>query len=283
MSMRRRICLFGGVLLLLTAACSREKEHTAYGYIEGRYTYVSAIVPGTLKTLSVTRGTAVERGQLLLTLDPQPESHRYQAAEDTLRQATASRDAIAANLDYAERTWHRYQKLVLKHAASEADLDKAHSSWLSTQKDLDAATAQIASLEQTLAESSWTLQQKTLSAPVSGQVFDTYYRTGEYVALNQPILSLLAPENIKAIFYVSETDLAEIRTGNAISVSCDQCQEPANGTVRFISPTAEYTPPVMYSSDMRTKMIYRVEADFPNAVARTLHPGQPVTVTWKAS
>src|SRR5581483_5017341 len=119
-------------------------------------------------------------------------------------QAVSSRDAIAANLTYAEKTWHRYQTLVLKHAASEADLDKTHSTWLSTQNNLDAANARMASLQQTLAETRWTLEQKTRTAPVSGQVFDTYYRTGEYVDTNHVILSLLAPENIKAIFYVAE-------------------------------------------------------------------------------
>ncbi|MGZ5153213.1 MAG: secretion protein HlyD, partial [Burkholderiales bacterium] len=43
-------------------------------------------------------------------------------------------------------------------------------------------------------------------------------------------------------------------------------------------PQAEYTPPVIYSRENRSKFVFMIEALFDAAVAERLHPGQPVDV-----
>jgi len=50
-------------------------------------------------------------------------------------------------------------------------------------------------------------------------------------------------------------------------------------TISFISPQAEYTPPVIYSRDSRGKLVYLVEARPDPAGAARLKPGQPLEVT----
>jgi len=54
------------------------------------------------------------------------------------------------------------------------------------------------------------------------------------------------------------------------------------GKISFISPRAEYTPPVVYSQESRAKFVFLVEATFEPAVAAQLHPGQPVDVQLNA-
>ena len=61
-------------------------------------------------------------------------------------------------------------------------------------------------------------------------------------------------------------------------IECDGCGEPFEAAVSFISPQAEYTPPVIYSKDARAKMVFLVEARPDPAQAARLHPGQPVDV-----
>jgi HlyD family secretion protein len=55
-------------------------------------------------------------------------------------------------------------------------------------------------------------------------------------------------------------------------------EAPAAGRVSFVSPRAEYTPPVIYSRESRGKLVFMVEAVFAPEVAARLHPGQPVDV-----
>ncbi len=50
-------------------------------------------------------------------------------------------------------------------------------------------------------------------------------------------------------------------------------------TITFISPQCEYTPPVIYSNENRSKLVFMVIAKPPPQEATLLHPGQPVEVT----
>jgi HlyD family secretion protein len=278
---RKRRCLGIVFLSIGLCGCSPDSSNEAQGYIEGRYTYMATPVSGVLKEWAVMRGTRVKQGQLLFVLEEQPESDLYDAALQNLKQSTASRDAIAANLTYAKIMYERYKILVPKNAIQQSMLDSAKSTYVATIAQLAQANANIAYNSATLAQASWTLNQKKVYAPVDAIVFDTYYRLGEYTIANQSVLSLLAPADIKAIFYISEADLGSIQLGDKVSVQCDSCEKLYFGRISFISPSAEYTPPVIFSTETNEKLIYRIEAEFKPTDAYHLHPGQPVTVTYK--
>jgi HlyD family secretion protein len=129
-----------------------------------------------------------------------------------------------------------------------------------------------------LTRAEWDLSQKAQSAPRGGLVFDTLYREGEWVAAGRPVVSLLPPQNIKVRAFVPETRVAAIRPGDPVRVTVDGVKEPFLGKVSFISPRAEFTPPVIYSLESRSKLVFMVEAIFDPDTAAKLHPGQPVDV-----
>lgn len=282
MPFKCRLLFLFFLLAWISAGCSPHDGQHAQGYIEGRYTYMATPVSGVLKELSVARGMSVKQGQLLFVLDEQPESDAYQAAVENLKQSVNARDEITANLAYAKITFERYKILVTKNAIQQSQLDNAKSTYYATLAQLAKANANIASTKATLEQASWTKDQKRVYAPVDGIVFDTYYRLGEYTEANQSILSLLAPTDIKAIFYVSQLELGSVHLRDAVSVQCDGCAHSYKGNISFISPSAEYTPPVIFSNETNDKLIYRVEAEFAPEVAYHLHPGQPVFVTYNA-
>jgi HlyD family secretion protein len=68
--------------------------------------------------------------------------------------------------------------------------------------------------------------------------------------------------------------------GHKIIIDCDGCRHSYSGRVSYISPAAEYTPPVIYSESTNEKLIYRIEADFGIQDATQWHPGQPVRVIY---
>lgn len=73
------------------------KQHQ--GYIEGRFTYISSQVTGTLKTLPIERGDAIQKNDILFTLDKNPQSAAVNQAEAALQQAKAT----LANLEKGKR------------------------------------------------------------------------------------------------------------------------------------------------------------------------------------
>ena len=116
------------------------------------------------------------------------------------------------------------------------------------------------------------------SAPADAQVAETFYRLGEWVGAGQPVLALLPPTQIKARFFVPETDVATLKAGDVVQLSCDGCGTPIAARVSRIATQAEYTPPVIYSNAQRAKLVFMVEARPDAADAPRLKPGLPLDV-----
>lgn len=305
-------------VLLLVAGCDRNPSaaDTVQGYVEGEFMYISAPLPGKLATLFVRRGTEVKAGEPLFELENVSEKAardetglrlaqvRAQVADakkgkrPTEIEATTSQLNLArVALSYSEKELARQEKLLAARVVPLQEVERLRSvrdqdrqrvaqleAELGTAKlgqrgDQIAATeASMRALEAALTRSEWDLAQKRQTAPLSGLVFDTLFRTGEWVAAGRPAVVLLPPENIKVRTFVPQAEIAKIHQGDRVRVTVDGAAAPLTGTVRFISPQAEYTPPVIYSRESRQKLVYLVELGFDPAIAVQLHPGQPVTV-----
>jgi HlyD family secretion protein len=96
------------------------------------------------------------------------------------------------------------------------------------------------------------------------------------VPAGKPIVSILPPGNLKVRFFVNEATLPALKLGEPITVSCDGCGTGIAARITFIARTSEYTPPVIYSVEERSKLVFLIEArtDMPER----LRVGQPVSV-----
>lgn len=256
------------ILLLLFLAtcvvsCSSDDNHL-YGYIEGEYTYIATGVAGTLFSLDVKRGQPVQKDALLFKLDQQPDLAAMDAAKATVGQ-------LQSDVALAKVVLQRYKDLYLHNATDKNTLDEKQNDYISKEKQLQSA-------ESNVIQSAWSYNQKTVYSPVTGRVFDTFYRIGEKVAANQPVLAILTPDNIRVLFYIPEPQLSTIHLGQTVSFHCDGCKNPTKATISYISPEAEYTPPVIYSEETRFNLVYLVRADMPTEIAQQFHPGQPLDI-----
>src|SRR5207247_7298822 len=107
---------------------------------------------------------------------------------------------------------------------------------------------------QRVAQAEWNFNQKRQAAPLAGLVYDTLFRQGEWVAAGKPVVALLPPQNIKVRAFVPETQVGSIHYGDTTPVTVDCMPDPFSGTVSYISPPAEYPPPVIYSRESRAKL-----------------------------
>ena len=144
--------------------------------------------------------------------------------------------------------------------------------------EIRAAEADARAAREALAQADWRGGQRAIASPVTGRVNDTYFVTGDWVPAGTPVASLLPPANVKIRFFVPEPVAGRIKPGQAINFSCDGCGAPMSATIAFISDRAEFTPPVLYSRDNRSKLVFLVEAKPSPDVAARLNPGQPVDV-----
>ncbi len=113
-------------------------------------------------------------------------------------------------------------------------------------------------------------------SPVDGLVQAVYFRPARPCRRAGRSFVLLPPGNMKVRFYVPEPMLARSHR-RPISFGCDACPAGLTGKVTFISRSAEYTPPVIYSLEERAKLVYLIEAR--PADPASFRVGQPVDVT----
>jgi len=81
---------------------------------------------------------------------------------------------------------------------------------------------------------------------------------------------------MKVRFYVAEPDLPKITIGNKVRITCDNCASDLTAKIYFIATSAEYTPPVIYSLDERSKLVYLIQAR--PSRPDSLRVGQPISV-----
>jgi HlyD family secretion protein len=232
------------------SACSRPAENRLQGYVEGEFVYVASPLGGALESLFVQRGAQVKAGDPLFVLDSAAER--------------AARDQAQAAFVLSEKDLARMEKLAHANLIAMQELDRARST-----RDQD---------RERLTKAEWDLSQKRQNAPQAGLVFDTLFRPGEWVPSGRPVVALLPPGNIKVRAFVPETEIGTVRVGYGARVHVDGVDQPLAGRVGFISPKAEYTPPVIYSRETREKLVFMIEILFDPAAGAKLHPGQPVDV-----
>ena len=143
-----------------------------------------------------------------------------------------------------------------------------------------AAVSALRVAEARVATSETRLARRKGFAPVAGTIQQIYFREGEMVPAQRPVLSIMPPGNMKIRFFVPETELPKVAIGDEVRVTCDNCSPDLTATIYFISTTAEYTPPVIYSLDERNRLVYLIQARPPRPDA--LRVGQPVSVYLKA-
>lgn len=268
---RKIIFLLTFFLVSILTACNQQSESAGFpGYSEGQYTYVSAYTTGLLKSLSVKKGENIKEGQLLFTLSDQTLQYDVDTAKERVDQAksqvTQSQKQYDLQKTY-QRTASPYEKSINKNRTDEA------------YANLQAARNNLSALRATLNKAEWTAKQKEVRSPKAGIVFDIYYNPGELVQMGASVLSILDPKKTKIIFYIPEIVLPKIKLNQEIEINCDHCEKSIKGKIIFISPQSEYSPPVIYSTEARKKLVYRVEAEpLLDQTEFLLHPGQPVTV-----
>ena len=298
------------------SACSSDTKGLYQGYVEGEYVRVAAPFAGNLNALSVQRGADVNAGAPLFILEQENERAARNEAENRLQRAEAQfanlkkgkrpseleavraqREQAVAALKLSQRTLEREENLAaqgfiskqkLDDVRTQLERDRARIAELDAQlttaglaarsDEIRAAAADAQAARAVLKQAEWKLAQKTVTAPVSGLVEDTFYVQGEWVPAGSPVVSMLPPQNIKVRFFVPEPDLGALKLGQTITITCDGCKNSIAAQVSFISSQAEYTPPVIYSKENRTKLVYLVEARTSPQQAAMLHPGQPVDV-----
>jgi HlyD family secretion protein len=236
-------------LALVLAGCNNGKEPTFQGWMEAELIFVGPDETGRIETLSVREGDQVEQRSPLFTVDAD-----LQLADVAMQEASVKNAQIA---------YDRAQALLKTQSGTQRAFDDAEAALRTAQARLNSAQTR--------------LTRRKMFSPVAGSVQQIYYRVGELVPAGKPIVALLPPANLKVRFFVPEAMLPKLSIGEPVTISCDGCDKGLVAKISFIARSSEFTPPVIYSMEERSKLVFLIEAR-PERPER-LRVGQPVSVT----
>lgn len=193
---------------------------------------------GQVATVRVERGTYVEKGAVLATLDE--------------REAKAQLDQARANLAWTSSEVERYAELRRKQVVAKAEDQRKGT-------DLDLAKANLA-----LAEKGF--EDCTIRAPFSGVVTEKKISAGAFVRRGQAICGLVRIDPLRAELAIPEVAVPFIKVGQKGRLNVQSFPDRTfDAVVRYIGPSLR--------SEARTLV---VEAVVPNS-ERILKPGLFVT------
>ena len=304
------IALCAATAWKLRTAENAAPANRAWGNVETRQTSLAFEASGRIAALHKEEGESVQAGELLGRLDDEAlrisrrqaaaELKRLQAqaalAHEGTRQedidaARANEAAARAQLEYASATLKRQQDLVPAGAASRQMLDDARRAEHAARESLTAAAAEKGPRAQEIAAADAAAEAAAaslaaldyqihrgavLTAPSAGIIRARLAEPGDMASPSRTIyqLSVADPKWIRA--YLTERQLGLVKEGTLATVFTDTVG-PVDGTVAFVSDTAEFTPKTVQTEDLRASLVYEVRITVRDPENR-LRLGQPVTV-----
>jgi len=202
---------------------------TASGKIEPvRKVDISADISGRVVQVLVEEGQTVQRGDLLIRIDPSAFQANVRRAEASVSQARAREAQARSQLAQTRTALERAEQLSTgDQLISRAELDQARTQAQVAEGELQAARFGVSQAEAALSEARDQLSKTTIAAPMAGRVTRLNIEEGETAVvgtMNNPgslLLTIADLSTMQATVKVDETDVPGISVGDSASVRID--------------------------------------------------------------
>ncbi len=293
-----------------------EDSLTLYGNVEIRQVEVAFKVSERIRKMFAKEGDEVKKGALLATLDAekfqasvalkQAELAAQQqlvakleagSRKEDVDKARADLDAANTDEENAWRTYLRLKRLSERHFISEQRSDDAKTAADAAKararaaeevlkleiagprtEDIAAAKSVLDADRAALSLAGMDLEDASLFSPADGIIQDRILEPGDMASSKTPVYTLALTDPVWVRAYVSESDLGRLKPGMAATVSTDSYPgKHYRGWVGYISPSSEFTPKSVETSELRTSLSYQVRIFVCNP-ENELKLGMPATV-----
>ena len=264
--------------------------------------------------IHVQDGQAVSAGTVVLEQDPARANAwlarqlalRNQAAarlaelvrgprEETIRESRAKLEASRVQKVNALASVERTREVFARGLSSQGRLDRDETNYETavaqeeadlealgrllngtTVEELEQASSAVEAADAQLQLAQVDLDRTRVLAPQAGVVDKVLYQLGERPAPGTTIAVLLDSSRIFARVYVPENLRAQITPGKHLVVRIDGIEKGFEGTVRWVSSDASFTPYFALTEHDRSRLSYLAEVDVPDA--GNLPTGLPLQV-----
>lgn len=267
--------LFLAVLAGSLLSCSNGEKADGYGNFEATEITISSEANGKLEFLNLEEGQVLEKGTIIGLVDT---VQAYLSKQQLLasKQTVASKSGgvwsqvsvLNQQLQTAKTEQQRIQNMFDENAATQRQLDQANSQVDVLKKQIQNVETQnspivneVKSIDAKMAQIEEQITKSKITNPIKGTVLTKYAEQGEIVSFGKPLYKIADLDEMTLRVYVSETQLPNIKIGQKVTVKIDSGDDlkDYNGTISWISSSAEFTPKIIQTKEERVNLVYAVK------------------------
>jgi HlyD family secretion protein len=298
-TMLKYFIVFSCCLFMTGCSGNNGNEVTASGTIEGTNINIGTEVSGKITRVVVDEGSRVKAGDTLAVINDVEYRIQLRQSEANLASFESSyklavdgprkEDVVQAEAAFttAESDYNRMKELLASRAITKKQYEDAYNKYISAQQmyeklkngsrreEIDGARQkrELASAQVDLLKKK--IHDCVIVAPSEGTVTLRAVEPGELITVGMNIFRLTYLEKVKLVIYVNEKELANVRLGQQAKIRVDGApNKEFTGSVTYISSVAEFTPKNIQTKEDRTKLVFGVKIEIPNA-DQVLKPGMP--------
>ncbi|CDF77966.1 HlyD family secretion protein [Formosa agariphila KMM 3901] len=206
---------------------------------------LSSEVSGEIIALPVREGQEIQKGDLLVKINPDIYQSSLNRSQATLQNAKSGLDQADASLKEAKASYERNKTLFEKGIISKADWDKAISVYEVAEASKASAYYNVQSAGATVNEANDNLNRTTIFAPMSGTISKLDAELGERVVGTQQmagteIMRVANLNNMEVEVDVNENDIVKVNIGDSTIVEVDAyLKKEFKGIVTEIANSAD--------------------------------------------
>jgi cobalt-zinc-cadmium efflux system membrane fusion protein len=170
---------------------------------------ISAYVGGIIKSIQVSAGSYVRKGQTVMTLE-HPDFLKLQEEYTSAK----------SNMVFLEQEYQRKKELLAENATSQKSFQEAESKYNIEKGRLSSLTSQLSMLGISTTELNKgnITNQLSLRSPINGYITQIHGSMGAYAEPNKMLFEVVDNSNILVRLDVYERDFYQIKKGQKISI-----------------------------------------------------------------
>jgi len=267
------------ILLISTGlmACSGDGDKAdAYGNFEATEVMVSAMAQGEIFSLNIEEGQLLAQKEIIGLIDTTDLFLKEQQLVKSIAAVKTRFLTINAQMNVQLQQKKnrmvdkdRLEKLFREGAATQKQLDDINGAIdlleaqiIATKSQKQQIQAEIETIDIQIEQVQEALSKCFISNPVAGTVLIKYAEAGEVAAPGKPLYKIADLSLMKLKVYVSGDQMPNIKIGQEVEVQIDKTKREnssLNGTISWISSTAEFTPKTIQTKDERVNLVYAVK------------------------
>jgi len=270
------------LLILISAAvfgsfisCGKVEKADGYGNFEATEITVSAEANGKIEFLDLEEGVILEKNQKVGLIDTTQlylSKQQAIASLNTIKSRSGNVLSQIAVLNEELKTARsekdRIQNMFSENAATQRQADQAEGKVNVINQQIRSVGTQnapivneVKSIEVQIEKIEDQIQKSKIINPLKGTVLSKYAEPGEITAFGKPLYKIADISEMTLRVYIGEPQLPQVQIGQKVTVKIDveDGMKDYEGSVSWISSSAEFTPKIIQTKEERVNLVYAVK------------------------